>query len=124
MSQPCVGIHQPFQFFSFSMFHLLLHGAHSLLHVQNVLLRRKKLLVNCEMSLYILILCQVPDASVLCKNYISGISGEFIHDNAEKRCLSGSVAADQSCFLPFFYVKRGILQNHFVTKGFADALTS
>ena len=75
------------------------------------------------MSLYILILGEVTDAFVLGKNYLSGICMDLFHYNAKKCGLAGTVITDQSSFFAFFYMKRGIFQNHFFTEGFGDTLT-
>ena len=74
------------------------------------------------MSPYILILCKISDPFVFGKDYLTGICMDFFHYNAKQCGFAGTVVSDQGGFFTFFYMKRGIFQNHFFTKGFGDTL--
>ena len=123
MGQTGIAVHKALQLFSGHIFHFLLKGTDLLLHIQNVLLGGHQLFVDGVMAVNVLILGKIADLFVLCNNHITGICGNLLHDNAKESGLSGTVIADQGSLFPFFYVKRGILQNDLLPKGFADALT-
>ena len=57
------------------------------------------------------------------EEYLSVVGLDEPYYHVEGSGLSGTVIADQGSLFPFFYVKRGILQNDLLPKGFADALT-
>ena len=104
-------------------FHFLFQRAQTVLHINNVLFGGNQFFVNGMMAMNVLILGKIADLFVLCNNHITGICGNLLHDNAKESGLSGTVIADQGSFFPFFYVKRSILQNDLLSKGFEDALT-
>ena len=123
MSQTGIGIHQAVKLLAGSVFHLNLHGAKTVLHINDVLFGAEKFFIYRKMTLHILILCKVTNALVFCKNDLSGIGVQLVHDNAEQSGLAGTVVSDQSCFFTLFYMKRGIFQNHLFAEGFGNALT-
>ena len=123
MSETGVSIHETFQSFPFCLVHLCLNRAHAGFHINDILLGSQQFFVDGTVSPDVLILCQIADFFVFHENSLSFIGWQLVHDNTEKRGFAGTIVADQSCFFPFFYMKRSILQDDFFAKRFADALT-
>ena len=48
----------------------------------------------------VLILGQIADIFVTCKNNIAGVSGNFLHDDPKKGCFSCTIASDKGRFFP------------------------
>ena len=91
------------------MFHILFDGPKPLFHIQYMLFGSEKLFIDGAASVDILILGQVSDVFVPGDHYRTGICRKFLHNDTQKGGFSCSVASDQSCFFPLFYMKRRVI---------------
>ena len=100
-----ITVQKRLQFLPCKRIHLRLHSTEALLHLDDVLLCVKNLLVDGPVSGHILILRQIADGGVFCKDHLAGIRRLFLHNNFKQRRLAGTIDADNRCFFIFFNMK-------------------
>ena len=73
-----ITVQKRLQFLPCKRIHLRLHSTEALLHLDDVLLCVKNLLVDGPVSGHILILRQIADGGVFCKDHLAGIRRLFL----------------------------------------------
>ena len=106
-----ITVQKRLQFLPCKRIHLRLHSTEALLHLDDVLLCVKNLLVDGPVSGHILILRQIADGGVFCKDHLAGIRRLFLHNNFKQRRLAGTIDADNRCFFICFDMKTYIFEN-------------
>ena len=108
VGQPGIGFHKCIQLFFGSRFHLLFQKPHFLLHIQNVLFGGKNGFINCLVSGNILLLSKVTQGLSPGQDHLTGIRSQLPDYHLQQCGFSGSVDADKSRFLVFFYMEAGL----------------